>query len=430
MDMVLVNARVFTGTGTEVRDGAAVAIEGNRIAWVGPSSEAPAGEMIVDCAGKTILPGLVDAHAHLVYEAVKDNWTIELSKSLEEATIDSALNAAKLLGMGFTSIRDVGTRGNIAVVIRDAVAAGRIPGPRIKASKQIISVWGGLGDFHPTHIFRREQYSAALTEIVTGPWEARNAVRQQVKDGVDWVKVEASGTGFNPLCPAERDTISAEELRAVVEEATEKGRPVLCHAESRGSIVKAARAGVRTIEHAVFLDDEGTEAILEAGAAICPTLGLYTAYAEKGLEFGIPIEVVTAHRRTHESHVEAIRKAYDAGVTIIAGSDSGLTNFPQGGGLEEVCSYVEAIGMSPAEALLTATRNAASVIGFEEAGTLEPGKLADLLVFGADPLTDVRVLTDASALEAVVQNGELVAGGLPADARELAQAGSVTPAGG
>jgi imidazolonepropionase-like amidohydrolase len=413
VSLVLANARVFTATGESPLENASVALDGTRISWVGPAAEAPAGE-IVDCTGKTIVPGLVDVHAHLVYESVQDSWTIELSKSLEEAAIDAALNAGKLLRMGFTSIRDVGTRGNIAVVVRNAVDAGRLPGPRIKASKQIISVWGGLGDFHPTHIFRREQYATALTEIVTGPWEARNVVRQQVKDGVDWVKAEASGTGFNALCPAERDTMSFEELRAIVEEAEEKGKPVACHAESRRSIIKAAKAGVRTIEHAVFLDDEGTEAVLEAGAAICPTLGLYTAYAEKGFEFGIPAEIVTAHRRTHESHVEAIRKAYDSGVTIVAGSDSGLTNFPQGGGLEEVCSYVELIGMSEQEALLTATRDAARVIGFEDAGTLEPGKHADLLVFAENPLERIRVLTEPELLESVVQGGVVVAGGLPA----------------
>jgi len=412
MSLVLANARVFTGTGEPALEDAAVVVEGGRVAWVGPASEAPDSDT-VDCTGKTILPGLVDVHAHLVYEGVRDSWTIELSKPLEEAAIDAALNAAKLLRMGFTSIRDVGTRGNIAVAVRDAVDAGRLPGPRVKASKQIISVWGGLGDFHPTHIFRREQYATALTEIVTGPWEARNVVRQQVKDGVDWVKAEASGTGFNALCPAERDTMSFEELRAIVEEAEDKGKPVACHAESRRSIVKAAKAGVRTIEHAVFLDDEGTEAVLEAGTAICPTLGLYTAYAEKGLEFGIPIEIVTAHRRTHERHVEAIRKAYESGVTIVAGSDSGLSNFPQGGGLEEVCAYVEVIGMSEEEALLAATRDAARVIGFEDAGTLEPGKHADLLVFAENPLERIRVLTDPELLESVVLGGAVVAGGLP-----------------
>src|SRR5262249_41693164 len=160
------------------------------------------------------------------------------------------------------------------------------------------------------------------------------------------------GTGFNPLCPSDRDTMSFEELKAVCDEAAEKQRPVACHAESPRSIVKASKAGVRTVEHAVLLDDEGLEAVLEAGVPLRPTLGLYTAYAWKGLEFGIPEAVVRNHQRTNELHVAAIRKAYEAGVTIIAGSDSGLTNFPQGGGLEEICVYVEKVGMSPHEALL------------------------------------------------------------------------------
>jgi imidazolonepropionase-like amidohydrolase len=417
MHLALVNARIVTGTGAETIEDGTILVDGDRIAWVGPAAEfEPADRGLsetVDCAGRTILPGLVDAHAHLVYAGVSDPYTIELSKSIEQATVDSALNAALLLALGFTSIRDVGTRGNISVVIRDAIQAGRLAGPRIQASKQIISVWGGLGDFHPTHIFRRQQSATALTEIVTGPWEARNAVRQHVKDGADWVKVEASGTGFNPLCPAERDTISFEELRAVVEEAAEKQRPVACHAESRRSIIKAATAGVRTVEHAVYLDDEGTEAVLEHGVAICPTLALYTAYAEKGLEFGIPAEIVTNHRRTHERHVEAIRKAYEAGVTIVAGSDSGLTNFPQGGGLHEICSYVELVGMTPHEALLTATRDAARVIGFADAGTIEAGKLADLLVLRENPLDRIRTIVEADSREAVLKGGAVVSGELP-----------------
>ncbi len=420
MGIALTNARVFTATGDPPLEAGTVIVENERIAWVGPAADAPPTDAAhVDLEGRTILPGLVDAHAHLVYDNVQDGYTIELAKPLEQAAIEAALHAAKLLRMGFTAIRDVGTRGNIAVVIRDAVAQGRLPGPRIKASKQIISVWGGLGDFHPTHIFRREQYSAALTEIVSGPWQARDAVRQQVKDGVDWVKVEASGTGFNPLCPAERDTMSMEELRAVVEEATEKERPVVCHAESRRSIIKAAQAGVRTIEHAVYLDDEGLEAILEHDVAVCPTLGLYTAYAERGLEFGIPPEVVSNHRRTHEQHVEAIRKAIDAGVTIVAGSDSGLTNFPQGGGLEEICTYVELLGMSEQDALVTATRDAARVIGFDDTGTLEPGKRADLVVLREDPLTRIRALTEPDVVETVLLAGEVAAGQLPEPVESL-----------
>ena len=414
MTLALINANVFPATGEESIPDGAVVVDDDAIAWVGPASEAPAATQTVDCAGKTLLPGFVDAHAHLIYDEVTEPYTIELARPLERAAIDAALGAQKLLSLGFTSIRDVGTRGNIAVTIRDAVADGRLPGPRVKASKQIISVWGGLGDMHPTHIFKREQYAAALTEIISGPWEARDAVRQHVKDGVDWVKCEASGTGFNPLCPADRDTMSLEELTALCDEASEKGRPVACHAESRNSIIKASKAGVTTIEHAIYLDDEGIQAVLDADIAICPTLGLYTAFAKKGPEFGIPPEIVAAHNVTHEKHAKAIRRAYDAGITLIAGSDSGLSVFPQGGCLEEVCTYVELLGLTPVQALLTMTRDAADVVGFDDAGTIEPGKRADLVIVDGDPLTDIRALTAEGAIETVIQGGALVAGSLGA----------------
>ncbi len=412
MTLALTNGTVFPATGEGAIDGGTVVLDGDAVSWVGAAADTPSADETVDCSGKTVLPGFIDAHAHLIYDEVSDPYTIELGRPLERAAIDAALNAQKLLSRGFTSIRDVGTRGNIAVTIRDAVADGRLPGPRIKASKQIISVWGGLGDMHPTHIFKREQYSAALTEIVSGPWEARDAVRQQVKDGVDWVKCEASGTGFNPLSPADRDTMSFEELQAICEEAGEKNRPVACHAESRNSIIKAARAGVTTIEHAIYLDDEGTQAVLDAGVAICPTLGLYTAFAKKGPAFGIPPEIVAAHNITHEKHVAAIRKAYDAGITLIAGSDSGLSVFPQGGGLPEVCAYVDLLGLTPAQALLTMTRDAARVVGFDDAGTLEPGKRADVVIVAGDPLSDIDVLTRDGAIETVFQSGLTVAGEL------------------
>jgi imidazolonepropionase-like amidohydrolase len=413
MKLALINATVFPATGEDVIEGGALVIDAETISWVGHTDGVPQVDTTVDCVGKTIFPGFVDAHAHLIYDDVSDPYTIELARPLERAAVDAAVNAKKLLDLGFTSVRDVGTRGNIAVTMRDAIAAGRLPGPRVKASKQIISVWGGLGDMHPTHIFKREQYGAALTEIISGPWGARDAVRQHVKDGVDWVKCEASGTGFNPLCPADRDTMSFEELQALCDEATEKGRPVACHAESRNSIIKAAKAGVTTIEHAIYLDDEGIQAVLDAGIAICPTLGLYTAFAKKGAEFGIPPEIVAAHNVTHEKHAKAIRRAYDAGITLVAGSDSGLSVFPQGGGLEEVCTYVELLDLTPAQAMLTMTRDSASVVGFDDAGTLEAGRRADVVVVDGRPLDDIRTLTRPGSIEAVLQGGSLAAGVLP-----------------
>ena len=413
MTIALANATVITCTGADPIANGTVVIDGERIVYAGPAAGAPAADQVVDCAGKTIIPGIVDAHVHLIYHELSDNWSIEVTKSVEEATVDAVLNAALLLRKGITSIRDVGTRGNISITLRNAIAAGRIPGPRTKASKQIISVWGGLGDFHPTHVFKRDQYTPALSEIITGPWEARNAVRQQVKDGADWIKCEASGTGFNALCPADRDTMSSEELQAIVDEATAKNRPVACHAESKRSIIKAARAGVATIEHAVYLDGESLEAVLAAGCAICPTLALYSAFAWEGASVGLPPEIVANHQVTNEHHVASIRMAYEAGVTIIAGSDAGPTVLPQGGVLHEVCVYVERVGMTPHEALLTATRNSSTVIGLgDQVGTLEAGKLADILVLRENPLDRIRALAEPETVAAVLQGGVVVAGAL------------------
>lgn len=412
MTIALTGATIISCDGREPLDDGTVIIEGETIKWVGQTADARvASASVIDCHGKTVMPGLCDAHAHLYFDGVIDPYTLELSKPLEQAAIDAALNAAKLLRLGFTAVRDVGTRGNIAVAIRDEVQRGRLHGPRIKAAKQIISTWGGLCDHHPTHLFGRDQYRSGIAEIVTGPWEARNAVRQQVKDGVDWVKVEASGTGFNRLCPADRDTMSAEELQAVVDEATSRGRPVACHAESRNSIIKAAEAGVRTIEHAVHLDDEGLAAILARDIAICPTLALYATHARSGLEHGMHPDAVTNYQRTSLQHVASVRAAHEAGATIIAGGDSGQPNFPQGGALEEICAFVELVGMSEEQALLTATRDAARVIGFGDRGTIEPGKVADLIVLKRNPLEDIRVIAEPHVVDAVVQSGQMVVAG-------------------
>lgn len=410
----LTNATLFTATDESVIERGTVVVNSNRIEEV-LRTPPPAGSdlELVDGEGLTVLPGLIDAHAHLVYNRL-ESASFELFKSVEEAMLDSILNADLLLRTGITAIRDPGTRGNIAVLARDAIADGRIPGPRVRAAKQIITVRGGLVDWHPSHLFADGQPANLLSRFISGPWEARDAVREQAKDGVDWIKVEASGTGANPLCPAHRNTMSVEELRAVIDEATDKGIPVACHAESAASIVRGAEAGARTIEHAVYLDDDGLEAIAKHGVAVCPTLANYAAFANKGLEAGVPASWVEQHQKTHKRHVESIRKLYDAGVPIVFGSDCGAVSFPHGENLEEVCAYVELVGMSEEDALLTATRNAAEVVGFSDLGTLRAGNLADMVVFSENPLQRIRALREPDKLRAVIQGGRVVSGQLPA----------------
>jgi imidazolonepropionase-like amidohydrolase len=231
-----------------------------------------------------------------------------------------------------------------------------------------------------------------------------------LKDGADFIKTECSGTGFNPLCPAERNTLSFEEVRAIVKEAAENGRFVACHAESYDAVKKAAKAGVRSIEHGVYIDSEGLDLMAQKEVWLVPTLAMYWGFIEKGIQMGIPQAIIDGHMRTHDVHVKSIQKCMEAGICIAAGSDGGLVHFPQGGVRDEIGRYVE-IGMTPMEALKTATINAARCIGVDDhVGSLEEGKIADIVVISANPLEDITCLKEPDNLMAVIKNGVIVGG--------------------
>ena len=250
-------------------------------------------------------------------------------------------------------------------------------------------------------------------EVINGPWQAREAVRRQAKEGVDWIKVAASGSAFNAYCPAEETTMTLEELRAICDEAGDRGIPVACHAESAHSIVRAAQAGVQTIEHGVFLDEHGLDAMVEHDVALCPTLASYRALAAADPSGGVPAEIINRNRAFGERHVEAIRKAYQAGVRLVAGSDGGGMGFPQGSNVQEICAFVELLGMSEHEALMSATCEAADIIGLgNEVGAIEAGRWADLVLLEDNPLTRIRVLAEEDSYSAVLKGGEVVGGHL------------------
>jgi imidazolonepropionase-like amidohydrolase len=405
---VLTNATFLVGEELVPVTGSLAVLQG-RIEAIGPDVEAAPGDEVHDLAGATVMPGLMDAHCHLVYRDVADPYDIELRQSVPAATIDAVFNAAVLVRAGFTSVRDVGSRANIGVEVRDAIRRGDVLGPRVKAAGQIISAPGGLGDFQPSHIHEGMAYRSGLATLVVGPHEARATVRRQLKDGADWIKVGVSGTGFNPLCPAERSGLSEEEFHAVVDEARRQGVPVAAHAESADAIRSAAREGVQTIEHAIFLDDIALEDIVHNAVTISPTLSMYRAFAEEGAAMGIPQVIVDQHKRTHESHVHSIAKAVAAGVPIVAGGDAGLTHFPQGACAREAATYVELLGMSASEALRTLSVNVARLLGIlDDVGTLDVGKVADLVAFSRSPLTDVRAVAQDDARVLVMQSGVVV----------------------
>jgi imidazolonepropionase-like amidohydrolase len=409
---LLQGATIIDGV-TEASYPCSVLVVGEKIADVAPDLTATPDTEVIDCRGQFICPGFTDSHCHLIYNDAKDLYDLEIAKSIPEATLDAVASAQRLLELGFTTVRDLGSRANIGVIVRRAIAAGQIPGPRVLAAGNIITTVGGLLDGHPSHLFDGAKYRHGHGARISGPWEARDAVRQQVKDGVDWIKTETSGTGFNPMCPADRNTTSDEELSAIVDEANSKQRPVAVHAESRLGVLKAARAGVRTIEHGIFMDDEGLELILAKEIAYSPTLALYVGLADWGEAAGIPADIVELQQGTREHHIEAVRRAYRASATIIAGSDAGVPGFPQGGALKEVQAYVDLVGMSAMAAIQSLTSTPARVFGLADVtGSILPGRDADLVIFDADPLADIRVLADDRSRVAVMQAGTVVAGRL------------------
>ena len=394
-----------------------VLVDGEKIAGAGPGVSAAGDTEVIDCRGLFICPGLTDSHCHLIYNDAKDLYDLEIAKSIPEATLDAVSSAQRLLELGFTTIRDLGSRANIGVVIRRAIEAGQIPDRACSPPGHHHHRGRPAGRAPQPPVRRREVPARSRSQDQRTVGGAGRG-RQQVKDGVDWIKTETSGMGFNPMCPAERDTTSDEELGAVVDEATRKQRPVAVHAESRMGVLKAARAGVRTIEHGIFMDDEGLELILAKDIAYSPTLALYVGLADWGAAAGIPPEIVELQQGTRERHIEAVRRAYRASATIIAGSDAGVPGFPQGSAVKEAEAYVDVIGMSPMEALKSLTSTPAEVFGLgERTGSIRPGRDADLVIFSADPLADIRVLGDDRSRVAVLKAGSVVAGRLGPAAR-------------
>lgn len=402
----LKSARIIDGRSAWAFAGG-VLVEGERIGAVyreeaeGPL---PLGTRVVDLGGRTLMPGLIDCHTHLIYSGYRDLAAFD-ADSLELATIKAARNAGVLLAHGFTSVRDMGCRGNVAVAVRDAVAQGLIPGPRVRASGQVISPTGGLGDPHPAWMHSDSPFGL----VADGVDEVVRAVRRQVKLGVDNVKIGASGGEIAPFHRSYQPSFSLRELQATVEVASSFGRTVGAHAQATQAIKDALRAGVTTVEHGTYMDDECLELFLETGTFYVPTLCTVFSFIERGEATGAPRRAIDECRANQGPWVASVRRAREAGVRIAVGSDVG-NRYLQGSNARELQLLVRHGGLSAMEAIQAATVTAAAAIGVaDQVGTLEPGKLADLLILEDNPLDTVAVLQDVNKIAVVMQGGRVVA---------------------
>lgn len=386
--------RLFDATSDRLRQNVTIVVEGDRIARVVDGLvPAPDGATLIDLSRATVLPGLWDLHTHVTGRADQYDPILGFRQSPFVGAIHGVVNARTLLAAGFTTIMDIGSAPFVAGDLRQAIDTGFIDGPRIIASGPGISITGGHGDMN--------RYSPTVTnslfpsqrdfQIADGVDQVRQTVRAQVKHGVDVIKILATGgvlsKGTEPGAPQ----FTVDELRAAAEEAHAAGLKVTAHAHGAQGIRNAVTAGVDIVQHVSLVDDEGIRLARERGAWFVMDIYNTEYLTGEAIKFGLEEENVEKERRVGQTQRESFRRAHAAGVKMAFGTDSGV--YPHGQNGRQFRVMVE-YGMTPAEAILSATARAAEATGITDRGTLEAGKLADLIAVSGNPLDDVRQLED------------------------------------
>lgn len=414
---VIACGRLIDGTGSAPIEPATLVLEGERIAEVldGPAPESlrDSAPAFIDATARTVMPGMMDLHVHLVNGVTdpRDPHILYgmLFSTTQMLTLWAARNARLLLEAGFTTVRDFASfvsdgRNPEVLALRDAIALGLVPGPRVFAGGWVSST-AGHRDMFPPRTWYRQPGSLA-----DGPWEIRRAVREMVRDGVDFIKTSTSGGAGGHTEEIWWRSLTFEELDALVEETHAFGLKVATHSHTPESVKLALRAGADTIEHGIYLDDEAIALLVDRRAVLVPTL---SARSERAIAHrrraGSPPEVIRKFESTRASGTESFRRAHEAGVTIAMGTDTGRGLREYFGKNTYELSLMVDGGMSSMDAIVAATKNGAIGLGQQDdLGTLEPGKYADLLVIDGNPLDDVALLEDASKIELVVKGGSVV----------------------
>ncbi len=394
--VVMVHAgRLFDGTGDTYRDGPQViVIEGERIVEIGPEREVKnrEGAEVIDLAGATVLPGLIDCHTHIASRADRYDEVLKFKTTPFHKAFAAVKNAETTLKAGFTTIRDLGSSPFLAVDLRDTIDDGFVPGPRIVASGPGVSMTGGHGDLnHYAPQVRVDTFPLERDfRIADGPDEVRKVVRSQLKHGVDVIKIHATGgvmsRGDSPGAPQ----FTKDELRAAVEEAHAAGRKIAAHAHGAQGIKNAVSVGIDSIEHGSLIDEEGIAMMIAHGTWLVADIYNDDYILGRAIEFKIPEEAIAKEKALGQLQRDNFAKAVKAGVKVAFGTDAGI--YPHGENARQF-AYMVKYGCTPAHAIRAATSDAAELLGrSKDVGRLAPGRFADLIAVEGDPLKDVTVL--------------------------------------
>ncbi len=411
---IVFNGQLISGTGAAPVANAALVIHDGRIAYAGPAMGAPQlppDAERIDARGGTIMPGLVEAHFHATYFNIAALEDLDIKYPVEYGSLLSSVNTRLALECGYTAARSGGCLFNVDVWLKRAIEEDLIAGPRLASSGREICSAGGLMDWNPEF---RKIGMEGLVFIINGQEEARKAVRALVKDGIEWVKTYPTGDAASPdindhhtLC------MTFEEMNAVVQTAHNHKLKVTGHCRATEGIKNALRAGYDCIEHGTFMDDEALDLLLERDVPCVPALHFEKASIELGAEFGLPQAVIDGHQETLDGGIESARRILRAGGRLGMGGDYGFGWNPHGDYARELTFFVKDVGLTPLEVITCATKTGAEIMGrSDELGTLEPGKLADVLVVAGDVIADIAILEDRTQFIAVMQGGVIKAGQL------------------
>ncbi len=402
--LVFEHARLLDCTGADPRAGMMLLVEGDRIQRIAPSGSCalPPGATVIDCQGRTLMPGLTDAHVHLAAVEMSLSGNDPQPAPVLALRIAALIEAA--LQMGFTTVRDA---GGLPWGYKEAVRLGLIDGPDLLVSGSVLSQTGGHGDSRERTDYAipgRDNQIQAQPFIVDGPDEVRRATREILRRGSDQIKVMANGGAMSPNDEMTSPQFTVAELAAAVQEAKAAGTYVLAHTYSPDSMRNCIEAGVRSLEHGNFLDEPTAALIKQHGTFLVPTIVTYEQIAAYGETAGVPARQMQKIRQGLAGAYEALEIAVRTGVTIASGSD--LLGAMQPARAQE--PVLKARVMGPMAALIATTQTNARLFRLQdEIGTLEAGKRADLIVVDGDPTTEIACIADADRIPIVVKHGRL-----------------------